>query len=161
MIRKAQYTDISRIAEILIFAKRTAYRSIFQNDQVSFQEMSVLGTAEELKKDGALEQILVYDDGIVKGMMRRGSSLETDYKNCLQIYELFVDPFFQGTGIGGELMKYCLEEAEKQDLDSVILWVLEKNSAARDFYHKYGFLFDGCKKLEEGTEEHILRYVKR
>ena len=41
MIRRATIADASRIAEILIFAKRTNYRKIFQNDKVSFGEMQV------------------------------------------------------------------------------------------------------------------------
>ena len=45
-IRPAVTEDISRIAEILIFTKRSAYRSIFQNDHVSFGEMQVLPLAE-------------------------------------------------------------------------------------------------------------------
>lgn len=42
MIRRAEIKDSSRLAEILIFAKRTAYREIFKNDNVSFNEMQVL-----------------------------------------------------------------------------------------------------------------------
>ena len=41
-IRKAELKDVSRIAEILIFTKRTQYRPIFNDDQVSFGEMQVL-----------------------------------------------------------------------------------------------------------------------
>ena len=43
-IRKASIQDASRLAEILIFAKRVHYRRIFCNDKVSFGEMQVLGT---------------------------------------------------------------------------------------------------------------------
>jgi putative acetyltransferase len=35
MIRRAEIKDASMLAEILIFAKRTAYRQIFNNDNVS------------------------------------------------------------------------------------------------------------------------------
>ena len=38
MIRHAQAADASRIAEISIFAKRMNYRSIFNDDKVSFGE---------------------------------------------------------------------------------------------------------------------------
>ena len=39
-IRKATIADVSRIAEILVFTKRMNYRPIFQNDKVSFGEIS-------------------------------------------------------------------------------------------------------------------------
>ena len=48
-IRKAEKKDASRLAEILIFAKRTAYRPIFKNDYVSFQEMQVLDLALDFR----------------------------------------------------------------------------------------------------------------
>ena len=47
MIRKATINDISRIAEILVFVKRMNYRSIFNDDSVSFGEIQVLPVAEE------------------------------------------------------------------------------------------------------------------
>ena len=60
-IRPARAEDASRIAEIWIFAKRAAYRSIFQNDQVSFGEMQVLPLALELRdREGMRQDLWVY-----------------------------------------------------------------------------------------------------
>jgi len=57
-IRKAAPQDASRLAEILIFAKRVAYRPIFQNDAVSFGQMQVLPLANEyLSSPEKLENI--------------------------------------------------------------------------------------------------------
>ena len=42
MIRQANKLDIPRIAEIIVFGKRVAYRSIFENDYVSFNELQVV-----------------------------------------------------------------------------------------------------------------------
>ena len=67
-IRRAAPQDASRLAEILIFAKRVAYRPIFQNDAVSFGQMQVLPLANEyLRSPEKLENIWVYDDEFVKG----------------------------------------------------------------------------------------------
>ena len=69
-IRPAYTGDISRIAEILIFAKRTAYRPIFQNDQVSFGKMQVLPLAQQyLSGEESLEGVFVYEDGFVQGLV--------------------------------------------------------------------------------------------
>ena len=69
-IRKANEKDASRLAEILIFAKRAAYRPIFREDNVSFGEMQVLPLALSFLKDGALEGIWVEGDAFAKGMLR-------------------------------------------------------------------------------------------
>ena len=50
-IRAAQLKDIPRIAEIIVFGKRVAYRPIFQNDEVSFNELQVLDMLEGFKCD--------------------------------------------------------------------------------------------------------------
>ena len=68
MIRKATPSDLSRIAEILVFVKRIKYRPIFQNDAYSFGELQVLRVAEKYAESNILDNIYVYDDGIVKGL---------------------------------------------------------------------------------------------
>lgn len=62
MIRRAETKDSSRLAEILIFAKRTAYRQIFNDDNVSFNEMQVLDLALEFRdKESKLNDVYVND----------------------------------------------------------------------------------------------------
>ena len=108
-IRKAQKKDASRLAEILIFAKRTAYRPIFQNDIVSFNEMQVLDLALYFQNaPESLSGLFVYDDGIVRGLIRIGAP--PDLPSSLELKELYVDPFFQGKGAGSRLMKFFLSE---------------------------------------------------
>ena len=147
-VRGAETRDASRIAEILIFSKRTHYRAIFRNDAVSFGEMQVLPLAEEYqRRPEELKQIRVYDDGIVKGMVRVEDG---------EIRELYVDPFFEGQGVGSALLRFALER-----LDADRLWVLEKNSRARAFYQKHGFVLAGERLPEEGTAEYIIKMTRR
>ena len=54
MVRHANIEDISRIAEIIVFGKRVAYRPIFQNDEVSFNELQVLDIIEMYQKNPCL-----------------------------------------------------------------------------------------------------------
>lgn len=153
MIRKAEKKDASRIAEILIFTKRTAYRSIFNNDKVSFGEMQVLPLALQLQNNAdMLNGYYVYDDEFVKGIICLKAN-----DNEIEIKELYIDSFFKGLGIGSELVKF----ADSFKVDTISLWVLEKNLAARSFYEKNGFINLKERKIEEGTEEYILKYCKK
>ena len=143
-IRKAGPADISRIAEILIFAKRVRYRDIFHNDLVSFGEMQVLPLAQEyLSGAQSLEPIWVYDDEFVKGLIHVEDG---------EILELYVDPFFQGMGIGSALIRSAVREQ-----DARRLWVLEKNREAIRFYEAHGFAPTGERMLEAGTPEYIMK----
>lgn len=160
VIRKAKQEDIPRIAEILIFAKRTAYRPIFRDDAVSFNGMQVVKLAGELEREGAVDHMVVYDDGIVRGMMEKRRGDSPDYPDSMQLCSFYVDPFFQGCGIGRRMMEQFLDETKKNGFQRIYLWVLEKNSRARGLYESYGFAFDGTKALQDGTAEYLLRYVR-
>ena len=144
MIRKATIEDISRIAEILVFVKRMNYRSIFNDDSVSFGEIQVLSVAKEYSVPELLNDIWVYEaDGIVKGLIRIVDR---------EIVELYVEHFFQGQGIGEELIEFA-----KIEHDANCLWVLEKNTSAIRFYQAHGFNVTDTKQLEEGTPEYKVR----
>ena len=142
MIRKAEPKDISRIAEILVLTKRMKYRSIFNNDEYSFNGLQVVKVADEFKDPELLDKVWVYDDGIVKGMIHLEGK---------EIAELYVDYFFWKEGIGSKLIEFA---KEKFDVKSV--WTLEKNGDAIRFYVAHGFKLNGKRQLEEGTPEYIV-----
>ena len=142
MIRKAEPKDLSRIAEILVFTKRMKYRAIFHNDEYSFNELQVVKLVEEYGNSQVLDNIWVYDDGIVKGMIHVEGG---------EIVELYVDYFFWKEGIGSKLVEFA-----KEKFDSKFVWTLEKNEDAIRFYEAHGFKLNGKRQLEEGTPEYIV-----
>lgn len=148
MLRKAGNRDISRIAEILIFTKRTTYRPIFKNDNVSFNEMQVLNEIKKLSQPSALDNIYVYDDGIVKAMVK----IE-DVGEKTKVSEFFVDPFFQGEGIGTKILNNVIEKSKE-----VFLYVLDKNERAIRFYVKMGFKYTGEKEEFLNSGFYMLKY---
>lgn len=143
-IRRSTVQDVSRIAEILVFTKRMNYRSIFHNDKVSFGEIQVLPLAQEyMENTEKLENIWVYDDEFVKGMLHAENGW---------IMELYVDSFFQNQGIGAKLIDFAIE-----NLHATNLMVLEKNRGAIRFYQAHGFSLTQDRQVEQGTEEFVVR----
>lgn len=95
--------DLSRIAEIIVFGKRVAYRDIFQNDYFSFHELQVMDLVETYRVNPELiKHMLVYDDGIVKGVINREY-----HDNAVEISEFYIEPVFkrQGISLPGDSMK--------------------------------------------------------
>lgn len=157
MIRPALKKDASRIAEILIFAKRMAYRPIFQNDIVSFQEMQVLDLALFYRDfPQALTDVVVFDDGIVKGMIHWNR--KPKLKNTWELVEIYVDPFFQQQGIGTALMRHFLSAASMNGVQRIFLWVLEKNMDARRFYKTFGYYDTNIREEIEETGQYVIKY---
>lgn len=159
MIRYATKEDISRIAELLVFGKRVAYRTIFNNDIDSFKNLQVLNVIEEYQKNPyLLENTLLYDDGIVKGIISKRTFAEN--KDEIELCDFYVEPVFQGMGIGQELIRYLIQEARSEHKKRIFLWVIKDNLSARKFYELNGFVADGQEKLIEGTQVMDKRYVK-
>ena len=141
-VRKSDKKDASRIAEIFVFNNRVNYFPIFKDANYSFGELQVTTVVDKLLKEDALQNIYVYDDGIVKGFI------------CMEqteICKLYVDTFFQSEGIGQALITYAIDA-----FGADRLWALEKNTRAISFYERHGFRFTGQKLLEEGTAEYLL-----
>ena len=107
MLRKAENKDIPRIAEIIIFTKRVTYRPIFQNDNVSFNEMQVVKEIERLKQPNELDNVYVYDDGIVKATIKAEITPEK-----ANVSDFLVDTFFQGEGIGTIILSELLNKTQ-------------------------------------------------
>lgn len=146
-IRQATAADVSRLAEILVFNNRLNFYPIFRSDEYSFGEMQVIPIANEfLSTPGLLDRTLVYDDGVVRGMM----VLKDD-----EVQRLFVEPSFQGRGIGAALLEYAIHQHH-----TTHLWALEKNTGALRFYQRHGFRVTDEKVFEEGTTEYLV-HLKR
>lgn len=143
MIRKATKEDASRIAEILVFAKRMKFRPIFQNDVYSFVNLQVLPVAKQYIEAGIIDHMFVYDDGIVKGLIHIEGN---------EIVELYVDYFFQGQGIGSKLIEFA-----KERFPVSFLWAIEKNTDSIRFYEAHGFRLTSTKKFAESTTEYLVK----
>lgn len=143
-IRRATKRDVSRIAEIIIFNYRINFYPIFQNDAYYFDELQVVSMAEEYARDlDALSNTYVYDDGVIKGVLRMDGQ---------EVKKLFVDPCFQSAGIGEQLLNYAV-----QNHSATFLWALEKNVRAIRFYQRHGFHLTDQKILEEDTTEYLVK----
>lgn len=98
-IRRAAAEDLSRIAEIYVFNNRMNFYPIFKDEGFSFGKMQVVSLADDFKN--IIDSIYVFNDGVVKGFIQM---------NETEIVKLYVDTFFQSSGIGGRLIEYAVKE---------------------------------------------------
>lgn len=146
-IRKALRSDAGRLAEIIVFNNRKNYYPIFQDIVYSFSEYTVANVTEQFLQDSELmAHCYVYEDRVIKGFLCVADK---------EIKKLYVDPFFQGEGIGTALLRYGVEQHNADNL-----WVLEKNENALRFYKKLGFRCTDEKIYEEGTTEFLIHLVR-
>ncbi len=135
-IRPAVPSDASRIAEMVVTNYRVNFYPFFHNDPFYFGELNVVEMAAEYSAGSwALRSTYVYDDGVVRGMIR---------VNGDEIEKLYIEPQFQSMGIGAKLLEYAVDT-----LHASWLWALEYNERGIAFYRKHGFELTGEKMLED------------
>lgn len=136
-VRPAEKGDASRIAEIIVTNYRVNFYPFFHNDPFYFGELNVIDTAAEYAEGSeALRNTYVYDDGgVVKGIIR---------VNGNEIEKLYVEPQFQSSGIGAELLDMAVNK-----LGANWLWALEYNERGIAFYKRHGFVLTGEKMIED------------
>ena len=140
-IRRADESDLLRVAEIEVFNYRLNFYPIFKNDEFYFSELNVLDKIKEY--NNKTDSIFVYDDGTVKGfIMIDGTKIE----------KLFVEPVLHGNSIGRKLLEFAVNEQKAN-----CLWALEKNERAIAFYKRFGFHLTDEKIPEEDTDEFLVK----
>lgn len=113
-IRKASREEFIKIGEIYVFNNRANYYPVFKDKIYSFSKLQVISIIDEyFKFDEVLESIYVFDDGLVSAFMEIKET---------EICKLYVDPFFQNSGIGSELIEFAIKELKTNHL-----WVLQEN----------------------------------
>ena len=137
MIRPAKPQDASRIAEIIITNYRVNFYPFFRNDEFYFSELNVVDMAAEYTEGSEeLTNTYVYDDGcVVKGIIRVSGT---------EVVKLYVEPQFQNSGIGAELLEFAVKEFGADNL-----WALEYNERGIAFYRRHGFELTGEEMMED------------
>ncbi|MFF1966298.1 GNAT family N-acetyltransferase [Streptomyces sp. NPDC058232] len=144
VVRRAVASDAAAVAEVWLRSFTTALPSVRRahtDDQVRswFREVVVPGQ----------ETWVATVEGSAVGMMvLDGEDLD----------QLYLDPAWQGQGIGGRLM----DVAKQHRPAGLALWTFQVNESARRFYERHGFVAAECTDGHRNEErEPDIRYVWR
>jgi len=114
-------------------------------------------------KTGAEDTYVVQLNQEITGFLTLGAARDPDLvaSRTGEIWGIYISPNYWRRGIG----KRLAEEAEKilksRGYVYVVLWVLEGNQQARQFYEAMGFTLDGeSKDIDWGAPLKAVRYTK-
>ena len=117
----------------LLKGKSAQYKGLI----FSFSEQYLKTLENLLDEKNAFQMFSKDDDGAFAGYI--ASAEKKERPNFLWIVELFIDPNYQGRGIGSSLLERTIQEAKKKNLDGLITQTEFENIPAQNLYKKVGF----------------------
>ena len=147
-ICKALPKDAYEYAACHIACWRSAYKGIMSDeylDTMSVEKM-VERNRESLSEPGEFVFYYVEHNGRMIGRLIFGKSRDDDKPDAGEIAAMYLIDAFWNRGYGRKMMDFSITELQRMGYHEVVLWVLEDNNRARQFYEKCGFAFDGTKK---------------
>lgn len=154
-VRKGRPSDATRLAEVFRDCWRHTYAGIIPHLHLE----SLIGRRGRDWWRHAMrtsDGLLVLEvGGRITGYATLGPS-RTKGEQQGEIYELYVEPTYQGLGFGELLFEACRHRLDQRRLKGLIVWALIENTGATSFYWRRGgrpatSTFDriGRKKLEK------------
>jgi GNAT superfamily N-acetyltransferase len=87
-------------------------------------------------------------EGEILGFATTAPSQDPDVPGWGELNALYVDPDWQGAGVGRALIAAARERLKSLGFQDAVLWVLKGNVKAEAFYRRDGWLFDDLNRRE-------------
>jgi ribosomal protein S18 acetylase RimI-like enzyme len=136
-VRGGKAADAKALARIFKESWLLAYRGIIPH--LHLDNMIRQRTPEWWRDavKGGDSTLVLEMAGTVAGYATLGSSRQrSTYQG--EIYELYLDPIYQGLGLGEHLFEGCRHALDMRKLSGLIVWALIDNTAACNFYWRRG-----------------------
>ena len=149
LVRPAVEADAGAIASIHVRGWQAAYKGIVPAAYLaglSIEERTrtwAAGISAGAMPDGG-NIYVAESDGAVLGWLTCGPSRDEGAPAGVgELHGIYVDPEIWGAGAGSALMDFCVGELRVRGYTHATLWVLADNVAARAWYERRGWAFDG------------------
>lgn len=106
----------------------------------------------------ALTTLVAESGGRIVGLAALGPARDDDLDPTAvgELAAMYVDPRDWGLGHGRALHAAAVDRLRAGGFGEAILWVLDANSRAREFYERHGWRLDGAEERDGGV--HKVRY---
>ncbi|ELA9085447.1 GNAT family N-acetyltransferase [Vibrio alginolyticus] len=148
-IRKALLDDVEQIADIHVSSWAYAYNGLMPQ---SFIESHTLEKRQKLWLniiERNLAEVFVADcDDKLVGFLCFGQPKTLKGTKVYELSSIYIAPVKIGAGVGQSLYDECERILRVLEAEKVLLWVLDTNKRALNFYTKQGFVPTGKNSIE-------------
>ncbi len=138
-IKRASEEDIKAVAKVYVDSWRTTYRGLVPNDYLD----NLSYTDAEKKWEYFLNNenepciyIALNDLGKIIGFAS-GKSIDVEHFYG-ELFSLYLLQECRGLGIGRQLVSAIAKHFKKNNIDSMLVWVMKKNKSGVGFYERLG-----------------------
>ncbi len=157
LLRHARLADADAIARVHVASWHHAYRELIPADRLrTFTvERRTQAWRHNLSGRGPGRTIVAEAaDGVV-GFASTGPS--RGERGWGEIWALYVHPLAWGTGVGSALFADAMGYLAELGYARTLIWILDGNQRAIDFYAGNGFALDGTRVVEDGYPQVRMR----
>ena len=159
-VREARPGDALAIARVHVASWQAAYQTLIPTGRLARFTVPARTAAWQrnlAERSSVRTTVFDSDQGIV-GFASIGSSRELP--GWGELWALYVAPEAWGRGVGSALFADAIAALAARGMRRVMLWVLEGNTRALQFYQGNGFVADGTSKIEDGLPQLRLRWTR-
>ena len=144
VVRAATLADLPGLARTHTRSIVKAYAEILHPDDLAiFTEANATSRFDERIRNG--EHVLLGEvDNVAAGNARWGELTVEDWPYQNLVHTLFVDPDFQGLGVGRALLSSCASHAKQKSHEGMMIGCLTSNHLALEMYK-----WLGAREVEE------------
>lgn len=139
-IRRAIKDDIPGIAKVHVDSWKTTYKGIFAEKilaNITYEQREKLWENIFQQEDKHQYRFVAETlDGTIIGFIDGGVERSGAYNCDGELYAIYVLQQYQGLKIGKRLVQVFLSECKKNNMQSLLVWVVT-NNPSKKFYEKY------------------------
>lgn len=147
--------DKMKISGIYEESWKYAYKDIIPQEFLNSIERGRWVSALDLS---SWNTVVCIEKGEYIGTSSFSKSRFQEYPYHGEIISIYMRPEYMGKGYGTKLLKYIIKELSRQGYSELLLWVLEDNHLAKEFYKRNGFI-ETDNYLDDNIEGKQLREV--
>ena len=143
--------DLNAISAIYEVSWRHTYKGMLPSGYL--KHIPEGNWSDRINRFGSHSLVMVNNSEYIATISFGASTIGSKYSGWGEIFSLYVLPQYTGKGIGKLIMDRTLSELKDMGFRQVVLAALDKNTIARHFYEKYGFVMSGdMMKLKIGRK---------
>lgn len=151
VIRKIKKDDCKQIAHVVTIAWNESYKGLvpdsFLNGLYENEEQRATNIYNDFNENNNHQFVLEIDNKVV-GFVSVGETDEKEYKNCGELYAIYIIKDYKGKGFGKQLFEAGKNELKNMGFNKMIIGCLEGN-LANGFYKHQGRILSETRIFEK------------